>query len=205
VGILGRRLVVTMTVSLLAVVAPACTEQTPPVTAADSGLTAQAWVVPQDDVVGFIQHRGGSLADDAFAPLRGEQAAVVRVGWTSQELPSNTRYQIVVLDPTGQDAARNLLRFPAVTTGWDGRYDQLGVTYPWLQATLPSPMSEGLTEETTSAAFAPGTQGPLWIVALFPRNSAIEVARPNDIPIVGAFLTSDPDERIWWAQRLTGA
>jgi hypothetical protein len=62
----------------------------------------------------------------------------------------------------------------------------------------------GNTTSALSAAFEPSVGGPLWLVGAFPRTGAIGVAHRGDEPIVGAFLTSDPDERIGWAEQLTG-
>lgn len=178
----------------------------PPVSPAESGLSAQAWVVPQADVVSFIEEHGGTMPN--FVPNGRQPAAVVRVDWPSRDLALPFRYQVVVLDPSGQDAATLTQTEPAaswISMGWDSRYDGLGTRFPWLAATTVTPATDGTAQvEPIAVSFRPNAEGPLWIVARFPPNSAIGIARPGDTPIVGAFLTGE-DERIWWASRLTPA
>jgi hypothetical protein len=108
----------------------------PPISPAESGLSAQAWVVPQADVVSFIEEHGGTMPN--FVPNGRQPAAVVRVDWTPRDLDPPFRYQVVVLDPSGQDAATLTQTEPAaswISMGWDGRYDDLGTRFPWLAAT----------------------------------------------------------------------
>jgi hypothetical protein len=166
-------------------------------TPADAGLAAEAWVVPQEEVTAFVEERGGTV--DFAVVGRGEQPVVVaRVDWVPSEPSPGTRLQVVVLDPTGQDAATTFWVSPSgvdVTIGWDGRYEVLADRYPWLGATRSMEDAYGNVESTMSVAFPPDGAGPLWLVAAFPRASAIGIARRNDEPIVGAFLTSDPVER----------
>lgn len=194
----SRHLIVVMALGVLGSVATACTDEAPPVAADESGPSAEAWVVPQEEVVRFVEDHGGSMP--RFVPMGKGPAAVVRVDWTPKELPADVRLQFVVLDPSGLDAATTLQVDPPhdrVSIGWDGRYEALADRYPWLEGTRS-------VEDTMAASFSPGTEGPRWIVARFPRNSSMSIARPSDVPVVGAFLTSDPDERIWWAEQLTG-
>lgn len=192
-------------VVLLGSLLPACTDEAPPVGAAESELSAEAWVVPQEDVVRFVEAHGGSMP--GFVPVGRDPAAVVRVDWTPRELPADVRLQFVVLDPSGLDAATTLHVDPPydqVSIGWDGRYEELATRYPWLEATGSTQDDYGNIESAMAVSFIPGTEGPRWIVARFPRNSPMGIARPSDVPVVGAFLTSDPVERIWWAEQLTG-
>jgi hypothetical protein len=202
----ARRYTTIAVIAATSLVSSACTEDEAPLTPADAGLAAEAWVVPQEEVTAFVEERGGTV--DFAVVGRGEQPVVVaRVDWVPNEPSPGTRLQIVVLDPSGQNAATTFWVSSSdvdVSIGWDGRYEVLADRYPWLGATRSMEDAYGDVESTMSVAFPPDGAGPLWLVAAFPRASAIGIARRNDEPIVGAFLTSDPDERIWWAEQLTG-
>jgi hypothetical protein len=193
--------------SLLAVSAVGCTEDGSPVSVGDSGLTANAWVVPQGDVQRFITAHGGSMPNVAMVGRETDPVVVARVDWTAMDPSVPGRYQIVVLDPSGQDAATTLQTSPIdgrISIGWDGRYEALADRYPWLEATRSVEDLFGHVDSAMSVGFRPSLEGPMWILARFPSNGAIGVARRDDVPIVGAFLTSAHDEHIWWAERLTG-
>lgn len=184
------------------------TEGAPPVTFAQGGLSANAWVLPQEQVVAFVAAHGGTMPN--FLPNGSQPAAVVRLDWTSQpSLPADAWFNIVVIDPTGQDAATLAQTGPSdaqITLGWDGRFDDLASRYPWLSAAhaVPTGGGSGATLDPMAVEFHPDVAGPLWFVARFPSNTAIGIAHSGDTPIVGAFLTGT-DEKIWWAQQLTGA
>jgi len=176
----------------------------PPIAPGQTGLAAQAWVVQQSDVVAFIRAHGGPDVSD-FVPDGPDPVAVARLTWTPQNLPTSADYNIVVLDPSGQDAAINLQTEGAngqLALGWDGRLDVLSKGYPFLAPTAQVPVNGGFKDTTMRATFRPSLDAPMWVIARFHRHSAIDVSRPSDSPIVAAFLTG-ADEKIWWASPLT--
>lgn len=174
---------------------------TPPVSVEEAGLSAQAWVVPQTDVQSFVEARGGTMAN--FVPIGADPVAVVRLSWTTRDLPAPDRYNVVVIDPSGQQAAVDLQTDPmdtAISLGWDGRYSVLPDRYPFLVCLRGNGMDMGRLAPM-AVSFRPGMRGPLWIVARFPRSGAMGLARPHDVPTVAVFLTG-ADERIWWADEV---
>jgi hypothetical protein len=176
----------------------------PPIAPGRTGLAAQAWIVQQPDVVAFIQEHGGPTVND-FVSIGSEPAVVARLTWTRQDLPSDAAYNLVVLDPSKQDAAVNVQTEGTsgrVSLGWDGRFQVLAERYPFLAATRDVEVDAGVTNATTGVSFRPSFDGPMWIIARFPRHSAIEVAEPGASPIVAAFLTGT-DQKVWWAFPLT--
>lgn len=193
---------------LAIVLAVGCTEDAPPVSVGDSGLTAEAWVVPQGEVERFIARHGGSMPGIAMVGRETAPVVVARVDRTAKDPSVAGRYQIVVLDPSGLDAATTLqtsIIDSRISIGWDGRYEALADRYPWLGGTRSVEDAYGFVDSAMAVGFEPSLEGPMWILARFPKDGSISVARPNDVPIVGAFLTSGPDERVWWAEQLTGA
>ena len=173
----------------------------PPVSVEEAGLSAQAWVVPQADVPSFVEARGGTISD--FTPIGNDPVAVVRLSWTTRDLPARDYYNVVVVDPSGQQAAVNVQTDPygsGITLGWDGRYSVLPDRFPFLVCLHGYGMDMGRLEPM-AVSFRPKMRGPLWIVARFPRGGAMGLARPHDVPTVGVFLTG-ADERIWWADEV---
>lgn len=145
----------------------------------------------------FVSAHGGPSISN-YAPYRGERVVVAKISWAAKDLPTSAMYNVVFLDPSGQVAASTIAGYQSegqVTIGWDGRFDVLSKTYPFLHAT---------NDASAAVEFSPQSEAPMWVVARFPRDSAIDVARPGDQPIVGAFLTG-LDEHIYWAERLSAS
>jgi hypothetical protein len=202
----GRRLSVIATFVSVAALTSSCsllTSDSPPIPPGRTGLAAQAWIVQQPDVVAFVRTHGGPAVND-FVQIGSVPVVVARLTWTRQNLPSVAEYNIVVLDPSEQDASVDVQTEGAggrVAIGWDGRFQVLSERYPFLAATRDVQVSGGFTD-ATGISFRPTFDAPMWIIARFPRNSAIEVAKPGASPIVAAFLTGT-DQKVWWALPLT--
>ncbi len=121
--------------------------------------------------------------------------------------PTDAMYSLFVIDRRSGRPVSLLFGGHAggaqASSGWDGRYDELGRTEPWLEPLRSSRQDHGSMVDPGSALLWPAADaGPLIFVAYLGADS-LPIQTPSEDLLVVLALSSPGLDRFHWAVALT--
>jgi hypothetical protein len=110
-------------------------------------------------------------------------------------------YSLFVIDETDDDVALDVYGLPSgdseLARGWDGRYNQLAETYPWLASVASVKTGSGWTDPGTTLSFGPDALDRPLMFAAWLRPSGLLLDEPEQLTI--ALAAWDDEGELAWA------
>ena len=168
---------------------------------AASGVTVDLVLEPTE-VRTFVRKHDGSHSGITLGAPRSSQivAGTITVP-PDTDLSDQDYYSLFVIDETDDDVAWDVYGLPSrgsgLARGWDGRYDQLAETYPWLASVASTETGSGWTDPGTTLSFGPDALARPLAFAAWLRPSGVLLDEPEQLTI--ALAAWDDEGDLAWA------
>jgi len=182
-----------------------------PVRVEDAGLTGDVWVMPEKDVLGFLNKRG--VTQTNANPYPSGTAVVGRVSWSPLKGGDQDYFTVLLGDLSGgAGEIDTVVGLPdgEVSLGSGSMWNKTIKAHDWLRGSRTITLnSNGVTSFGTFASVPTSWAGDVWFVAHVVDVSGIhDIGTPPErvdqpSPVVGVALTTG--DHVWWVKKVASA